>query len=117
CGYWDRATTLDEAQEAKLDLICQKLRLRPGMRMLDVGCGWGGLMKFASQEYGVSCVGITVSREQQAYAKESVAGLPVEVRLQDYRELDEPFDCMASVGMFEHVGPRNYRAFMEVAYR
>ena len=117
CGYWERANTLDEAQEAKLDLICRKLRLRPGMRLLDIGCGWGGLIRYAAEQFGTECVGITVSREQLEHARASMKGLPVEVRLQDYRELQEPFDAIVSVGMFEHVGNRNYRTFMEVAQR
>lgn len=117
CGYWAGASTLDEAQEAKLDLICHKLGLRAGMRILDIGCGWGGLVRYAAEHFGVTCVGITVSREQAEYARESVRELPIEIRLQDYRDVDEPFDAVVSVGMFEHVGHRNHRAFMEVAYR
>ncbi|WP_434660411.1 cyclopropane fatty acyl phospholipid synthase [Paraburkholderia sp. A3BS-1L] len=118
CGYWSGgARTLDEAQEAKLDLICRKLGLEPGMRLLDIGCGWGSLMKFAAERYGVSCVGVTISKEQAALGAERCEGLPVEFRLQDYRLLDEKFDRIASVGMFEHVGPKNYRTYMEVAHR
>ncbi|WP_260306412.1 cyclopropane fatty acyl phospholipid synthase [Variovorax sp. Sphag1AA] len=117
CGYWDHASNLAEAQEAKLDLICRKLRLHPGMRLLDIGCGWGSLMGFAAERYGVECVGVTVSKEQAAWASARYAALPVEIRLQDYRSLDEPFDCIASVGMFEHVGRRNHREYMEVAHR
>lgn len=117
CAYWARARSLDEAQEAKLDLICQKLDLQRGMRLLDVGCGWGSLIRFAAEQYGVACVGITVSRRQAEYAQRICRGLPVEVRLQDYREVDEPFDRIASVGMFEHVGPRNYRTFLRVVHR
>lgn len=117
CGYWADARTLDEAQEAKLDLVCRKLGLEPGMRLLDVGCGWGSLVQYAAENYGVSAVGVTVSREQHAYAAAACAHLPVEIRLQDYRELDEPFDRIASIGMFEHVGYRNHRTFMEVARR
>jgi cyclopropane-fatty-acyl-phospholipid synthase len=117
CGYWRGAETLDEAQEAKLDLICRKLRLEPGMRLLDIGCGWGGLLQYAAETYGVTGVGLTVSEQQAALARERCAGLPVEVRLEDYRVLDEPFDRIASVGMFEHVGYKNYRTFMETAHR
>ncbi|RQH00144.1 cyclopropane fatty acyl phospholipid synthase [Paraburkholderia dinghuensis] len=118
CGYWSGgATTLDEAQEAKLDLICRKLGLEPGMRLLDIGCGWGSLMRFAAERYGVSCVGVTVSKEQAALGAERCKGLPVEFRLQDYRALDERFDRVASVGMFEHVGSKNHRTYMEVAHR
>ncbi|MUH94514.1 cyclopropane fatty acyl phospholipid synthase [Pseudomonas aeruginosa] len=117
CGYWNKATTLAEAQEAKLDLICRKLKLEPGMRLLDIGCGWGSLMGFAAEHYGVECTGVTISKEQAAWAKERYAGLPLEFRLQDYREVEGQFDRIASVGMFEHVGRKNHRIFMEVAHR
>jgi len=117
CGYWNKATTLSEAQEAKLDLICRKLKLEPGMRLLDIGCGWGSLMGFAAEHYGVECTGVTISKEQAAWAKERYAGLPLEFRLQDYREVEGQFDRIASVGMFEHVGRKNHRVFMEVVHR
>lgn len=122
CGYWTQADGrvldgLDAAQEAKLDLICRKLRLKPGMRVLDIGCGWGEALKFAAERYGISGVGITISKEQADYARELCAGLPIEIRLQDYRELHEPFDAVLSVGMFEHVGVKNYRGYFEVAQR
>jgi cyclopropane-fatty-acyl-phospholipid synthase len=117
CGYWRRAGDLDQAQEAKLDLVCRKLGLQPGMRVLDIGCGWGEALKFAAERYGVSGVGVTVSREQAAYARELCAGLPVEIRLQDYRDLDERFDRAFSIGMFEHVGVKNYRTYFEVVRR
>lgn len=113
CGYWREAGDLDAAQEAKLDLVCRKLGLRPGQRLLDVGCGWGETLKFAAERFGVAGVGVTISREQADYARRLCAGLPVEIRLQDYRELDEPFDHILSIGMFEHVGVRNYRGFFE----
>ncbi|GAI91145.1 unnamed protein product, partial [marine sediment metagenome] len=114
CGYWKNAKTLDEAQEAKLDLICKKLKLRPGMTVLDIGCGWGSLAKFAAEKYHVKVVGITVSKEQVRFARELCKGLDVEIRLQDYRDLKEKFDCVVSVGMFEHVGYKNYRKFIKV---
>ncbi|WP_237054682.1 cyclopropane fatty acyl phospholipid synthase [Microbulbifer sediminum] len=118
CGYWHGgAEDLDQAQEAKLDLICRKLGLQPGMRLLDIGCGWGSLVSYAAQHYGVECVGVTVSREQQAWIHEQYADLPITVHLQDYRNLDQKFDRIASVGMFEHVGHRNHRTFMKVARR
>ncbi len=117
CGYWRQADDLDEAQEAKLDLVCRKLGLRAGMRVLDIGCGWGEALKFAAERYGVSGVGVTVSKEQAEYARALCAGLPVEIRLQDYRELDERFDRVFSIGMFEHVGVKNYRTYFEVARR
>ena len=122
CGYWRDAETLDQAQEAKLDLVCRKLGLRPGMRVLDIGCGWGEALKFAAERYGVSGVGITISREQAEYARNLCAGLPIEIRLQDYRELcaddrGERFDRSFSIGMFEHVGVKNYHTYFEVARR
>lgn len=113
CGYWKHAQTLDEAQEAKLDLLCQMLELEPGMRVLDVGCGWGSFLKYAAETYGIEGVGITVSEEQVSLARARCAALPVEIRLQDYRDLDDTFDRIVSVGMLEHVGPKNYRTFME----
>lgn len=121
CGYWARATTLDDAQTAKLDLICRKLGLERGMRLLDIGCGWGSLMKFAAERYGVECVGLTISREQAERGQARCAGLPVAFRLQDYRQFNndgsERFDRIASVGMFEHVGHKNHRAFFAMARR
>lgn len=112
CAYWsggDDAFTLQDAQRAKLDLICRKLGLTPGQRLLDVGCGWGGLVLHAAREYGVRAVGITLSMEQALYARRRIddAGLAdvVEIRVQDWRDADdEPFDAVASVGMAEHVG-------------
>jgi cyclopropane-fatty-acyl-phospholipid synthase len=117
CGYWKDASSLDEAQEAKLDLVCRKLGLRPGMRVLDIGCGWGGAVQYAAERYGVEAVGITVSEEQVELARELCEGLPVEIRLQDYRELNEGFDRIFSLGMFEHVGCKNYAEFMRVVRR
>ncbi|WP_313666323.1 cyclopropane fatty acyl phospholipid synthase [Stutzerimonas kunmingensis] len=115
CGYWKNAHNLADAQEAKLDLICRKLELKPGMRVLDIGCGWGSFMGYAAQHYGVECVGVTISKEQAEWARQRYSGLPLEFRLQDYRDIDERFDRIASVGMFEHVGRKNHRVFMEVA--
>jgi len=121
CGYWDSsvggAKNLDEAQEAKFDLICRKTGLKPGMRILDIGCGWGTFMKYAVEHYGVSAVGVTVSKEQAEWAKTICAGLPIEIRLEDYRNISESFDCVISIGMFEHVGYKNYRSFMRVVAR
>lgn len=117
CGYWKDATDLDAAQEAKLDLVCRKLQLEPGMRVLDIGCGWGEALKFAAQRHGVSGVGVTVSHEQAEFARRLCAGLPIEIRVQDYRELDERFDRVFSIGMFEHVGVKNYRSYFEVKRR
>jgi cyclopropane-fatty-acyl-phospholipid synthase len=118
CGYWATATDLEQAQRDKLDLICRKLQLQPGMRVLDIGCGWGSFMAYAAEHYGVECVGVTISKEQVAWAQEHYGdGLPLEFRLQDYRDVNEKFDAIASVGMFEHVGRKNYRTYMEVAHR
>lgn len=117
CAYWKEATTLEEAQEAKLRMICEKLQLQPGMKLLDIGCGWGGLSAFAAQNYGVSVVGVTISAEQQKLAQERCAGLDVEIQLKDYRDLHQQFDRIASVGMFEHVGPKNYRTYFKVVER
>jgi cyclopropane-fatty-acyl-phospholipid synthase len=116
CAYWPQppsadvpADGLDEAQAAKLDLVCRKLQLRPGMRLLDVGCGWGALMCHAAREYGVTAVGVTLSREQADYASRQVADMgldkQVTVRHGDFREvMDGPFDAIASVEMAQHVG-------------
>lgn len=125
CGYWEKAQNLDEAQEAKLDLICRKLNLQPNMKVLDLGCGWGSFCKYAAEKYGVDAVGITISKEQAGLAKENCKGLNVEIKLQDYRELNAEaipgsgnlFDRIVSVGMFEHVGYKNYRIFMKTIHR
>src|SRR5580765_215994 len=115
CGYWKKAKDLDAAQEAKLDLVCRKLGLKAGMRVLGIGCGWGEALAYAARKYGVAGVGVTVSHEQAEYARELCHGLPVEIRVQDYRNVpdeigDEKFDRIWSIGMFEHVGVKNYRA-------
>jgi cyclopropane-fatty-acyl-phospholipid synthase len=117
CGYWEQASTLEQAQVHKLEMICRKLQLRPGMTVLDIGCGWGGLARHAAEHHGVKVTGITVSREQKGLAEERCAGLPVQVMLQDYRDLQGRFDRIVSVGMFEHVGPRNYSTYFETAHR
>ena len=117
CGYWKDAKDLTEAQQHKMDLIGRKLKLKPGMRVLDIGCGWGGLCKYLAEKHQVQVVGITVSKEGAKMAQERCAGLPVEIRVQDYRDLNEKFDRIVSVGMFEHVGRKNYRLFFEIAER
>ena len=115
CAYWKDATTLDEAQENKLELICKKLYLKPGMKILDIGCGWGAFGKYAAEKYDARVVGITVSKEQVALGKELCKGLDVQIRLQDYREVNEEFDRIVSVGMIEHVGYKNYRDYFKMA--
>jgi len=117
CGYWNDADNLECAQEEKLDLICRKIGLQPGMRVLDIGCGWGSFVRFAARRYGVEAVGLTVSREQAKMARERCAGLPIDILVQDYRETKGSFDAIVSIGMFEHVGYKNYRKFMQVARR
>ena len=117
CGYWKDAENLDEAQEAKLDLVCRKLGLKAGDRVLDIGCGFGSFSEHAAEEHKVESVGITVSKEQVKLARESCKGLPIEIRLQDYRDVNEQFDHIVSLGMIEHVGYKNYRHYMEVVNR
>jgi cyclopropane-fatty-acyl-phospholipid synthase len=115
CAYWrPGVTTLEEAQEAKLDLVCRKLALEPGMRMLDIGCGWGGLAKYAAERYGVHVTGVTLSREQVALGSIRTAGLPVDLRVEDYRDTTGTFDRVVSIGCLEHVGHLNHRRFFEV---
>jgi len=117
CAYWARADTLEEAQQQKMDLICRKLELKPGERLLDIGCGWGGLALYAASHYGVEVLGVTVSREQQALARQRCAGLPVEISLMDYRDVRGHFDKVVSVGMFEHVGEKNYGIYLDTVAR
>jgi cyclopropane-fatty-acyl-phospholipid synthase len=116
-GYWAHASTLAEAQLAKLDLICRKLELRSGMRVLDIGCGWGNFAKYAAERYGVSVTGITVSQQQVEEATRRCGGLPVEIRLQDYRDIDERFDRVVSIEMIEAVGRKNLPEFYRVVDR
>jgi len=116
CGYWRDAKDLDEAQEAKLDLVCKKIGLRKGQRILDIGSGWGSFIGFAAKQYGADALGVTVSKEQKKLADALYKNLPVTTRLQDYRDINEKFDHVVSLGMFEHVGYKNYRTFMKVAH-
>jgi cyclopropane-fatty-acyl-phospholipid synthase len=117
CGYWHNAAGLRDAQQKKLDLICRKLELKSGERVLEIGCGWGGLARYAAEHYGVEVVGITVSKEQQHFAQARCAGLPVSIELMDYRDLGEQFDKVVSVGMFEHVGPKNHAVYFDTVHR
>ncbi|MCB1746069.1 MAG: cyclopropane fatty acyl phospholipid synthase [Gammaproteobacteria bacterium] len=111
CGYWAGADDLEQAQADKLELVCRKLDLRPGMRVLDIGCGWGGFARHAAAHHGVEVVGVTISRSQADIARRACAGLPVTIELEDYREVRGRFDRIVSLGMFEHVGRKNYRRF------
>lgn len=121
CAYWgradSRAKTLTEAQEAKLDLVCRKVGLEPGMRVLDLGCGWGGLASWAAEKYGCTVLGVTLSKDQVALGTEKWKHLPVELRLCDYRDVQGTFDRVVSIGMMEHVGPKNHRAMLETIDR
>jgi cyclopropane-fatty-acyl-phospholipid synthase len=117
CAYWRTAENLDAAQEAKFDLVCRKIGARPGMRILDLGCGWAAFAAFAAERYGAKVVGYTVSREQVAWAKEHHATLPIEIRLDDYRHATGRYDAVVSIGLMEHVGPKNHRGYMELAAR
>lgn len=116
CGYWKDATTLAEAQKAKFDLICRKIGLKKGDRVLDIGCGFGGFAKYAAEHYGATVVGSSVSKEQCAIAEGRTQHLPVEVRFEDYRDTKGEFDHVVSIGMFEAVGSKNFRTFMQKAH-
>ena len=117
CGYWKDAQDLHQAQRNKLELACRKLQLEPGMKVLDIGCGWGSFAEHAARHHQVEVTGITISREQAALARERCDGLPVEILLQDYRDLAGQFDRIVSIGMFEHVGHRNYATYFETVRR
>jgi cyclopropane-fatty-acyl-phospholipid synthase len=117
CGYWKNARTLEEAQVAKIDLLCRKLGLRPGMRVLDIGCGWGNFARYAAMKYGVSVVGLTISTEQAALARERCGGLDVEILVQDYQTFSGTFDRIVSIEMIEAVGRRNIAAYFAMVER
>jgi cyclopropane-fatty-acyl-phospholipid synthase len=117
CGYWRRAEDLDAAQTAKLDLVCRKLGLKAGMRVLELGCGWGGFARYAARTCGVSVIGVTISKAQAEHASRVCRGLPIEIRLEDYRAVRGQYDAVVSIGMVEHVGARNYGVFMDVVER
>ena len=119
CAYWPGAKDLDEAQENKLHLICRKLYLQPGMKVLELGCGFGGLTRFMAAEYGCEVVSYNISREQLRFAREFCVGLPVRFEEKDYREAaHEPgqFDRVAAIGLCEHIGPKNHRSFLELIH-
>ncbi|WP_030774902.1 SAM-dependent methyltransferase [Streptomyces sp. NRRL F-2664] len=116
CAYWTPGSTLEQAQHDKLDLVCRKLALEPGDRLLDVGCGWGSMALHAARAHGARVTGVTLSREQAVYARKKAAdeGLTdlVEIRIQDYRDVkDGPYDAISSIGMAEHVGAERYRDY------
>ncbi|MEJ2321038.1 MAG: cyclopropane fatty acyl phospholipid synthase [Gammaproteobacteria bacterium] len=113
CGYWEHASTLEEAQLAKLDMICRKLQLSEGDHVLEIGCGWGSFARYAAENYGVEVTGVTVSKEQQKLAQDRCTGLPVNIMLMDYRDISGRFDKAVSIGMFEHVGQKNYATYFE----
>ena len=117
CGYWRNAENLDQAQINKLDLICRKMHLKPGMNVLEIGCGWGGFAKYAAENYGVSVHGVTISKQQVEFAQDSCKDLDVRIELKDYRELNGQYDSVVSIGMFEHVGYQNYKNYMKVVHR
>jgi cyclopropane-fatty-acyl-phospholipid synthase len=117
CAYFEGTTDLDQAQEAKLDLVCRKVGLRPGMKVLDLGCGFGCFSRYAAEKYGVEAVGFTVSKAQVELGTELCKGLPVELRLDDYRNATGTYDAVVSIGLMEHVGYKNYRTYMELVDR
>jgi len=117
CAYWKNAKNLDEAQEAKLELVCKKLGLEAGMSVLELGCGWGSFAIYAAEKYNVRVTGVTVSKEQVELGIKMAKGLPVELKLQDYREVTGKYDRVVSIGIMEHVGYKNYRTYMEVVDR
>lgn len=117
CAYWKDAKNLEEAQQHKIKLIGRKLKLKPDMRVLDMGCGWGGLCKYLAETYKVEVVGVTISKEGAKVGQERCKGLPVEIRVQVYRDVNERFDRIVIVGLIEHVGRKNYRSFFELANR
>jgi len=115
--YEDGAKTLEEAQEAKLALVCKKIGLEKGMRVLDLGCGWGGFSAFAAERYGAKVTAYTVAEEQVKFIRERYAHLPIDIRLDDYRKATGTYDAVVSIGLMEHVGPKNYRGYMELVQR
>ncbi|KKK59027.1 hypothetical protein LCGC14_3038510, partial [marine sediment metagenome] len=117
CAYWKKARNLDQAQEAKLDLVCRKINLKKGMTVLELGCGWGTFARYAAEEYGAKVTAVTISREQVKLGRELCRGLPVEIKLEDYRQVTGKYDRVISIGIMEHVGYKNYRTYMETVDR
>lgn len=117
CAYWKNAGTLDAAQTAKLDLVCRKLHLKKGMKVLDIGCGWGGFAEYAAKKYGVEVTGISPAAEQVKLAKKRTKGLSVKILQKDYRYISGSFDRIVSIGMLEHVGPKNYQRFFDKCHK
>lgn len=117
CGYWKDAETLEDAQEAKVDLVCRKLGLKPGMTLLELGCGWGGFAHHAASRYGAAVTSLTNSKEMAALAAARCRGLSVAIEHKDYRQASGLYDRVVAIGIAEHIGPRNYRTLMEVAHR
>ncbi len=117
CGYWRDSDNLDDAQEAKLELVCRKIGLREGMTVLELGCGWGSFAKYAAEKYGARITGLTVSKEQVKLGHKRCQGLPVDIQLKDYRDAVGTYDAVISIGIMEHVGPKNYRNYMKVVER
>ena len=123
CAYWKEADSLDAAQRAKYDLVCRKLKLKEGESLLELGCGWGGFAKYAAEHYGCRVTAVNISEQQVNYARELCRGLPVEVHRCDYRDHSHynpegrRFDKTVSIGMAEHVGPKNHRTWLEVVHR
>ena len=117
CAYWKNADTLDQAQENKLEMVCQKIGIYPGMHILELGCGWGSFAKYAAEKHGAHVVGVNISKEQVRLGRELCKGLPVELSLQDYREVEGTYDAVISIGVMEHVGSKNYHTYFEVVDR
>jgi len=115
CGYWKDAKSLDQAQEAKLAMVCKKLEIEPGMEIIELGCGFGGFAKYAAQKYNVRVTGYTVSKKQAEFGKKLCKDLPVEIYLDDFRKASGKYDRVVSIGLMEHVGYRNYKTYMKLA--
>ena len=117
CAYWTDGAGLDDAEEAKLELVCRKLALKPGMTVLEYGCGWGAFAKYAAEKHGVDVLGFNIAEEQVRHARSLCRGLPVKFEVADYRDARGRFDRVVSIGIMEHIGPRNYRSYMQSAAR